>query len=60
MLIFNRWGELIFETHNSEVGWDGYYNGNLMSDGVYVYKIEFIEKENNKSHIETGQLMLIK
>ena len=60
MLIFNRWGELIFESHNSDIGWDGSYNGNLMSDGVYLYKIEFVEKENNKTHIETGQLMLIK
>ena len=60
MLIFNRWGELVFESHNSDIGWDGSYNGNLMSDGVYLYKIEFVEKENNKTHIETGQLMLIK
>lgn len=40
MLIFDRWGELIFETHNKEVGWDGTFRGNLVQDGVYVWKIK--------------------
>lgn len=40
MLIFDRWGELIFESHNKEVGWDGTFQGNLVQDGVYVWKIK--------------------
>ena len=27
MYIFNRWGELVFETHDMSVGWDGSYAG---------------------------------
>jgi large repetitive protein len=39
MLIFNRWGELIFESKEFEIGWDGYYRGQLCKSDVYVWKI---------------------
>ncbi|MFH2141167.1 MAG: PKD domain-containing protein [Bacteroidota bacterium] len=38
MQIFNRWGELIFETNDIKIGWDGYYRGNICQQDVYVYK----------------------
>ena len=37
--IFNRWGELIFESHDVNIGWDGSYNGRLVKEGVYTWKI---------------------
>jgi len=40
MLIFNRWGELIFESNDSNIGWDGYLKGKLCKEDVYVYKIK--------------------
>lgn len=37
--IFNRWGTLIYESHDLKRGWDGYFgNGNLAPQGVYVWK----------------------
>jgi len=37
--IFNRWGVLIYESHDLKRGWDGYFgNGNLAAQGVYVWK----------------------
>lgn len=39
MMIFNRWGQLLFETRNPTQGWDGYFNGRLCQQDVYVYKI---------------------
>jgi len=47
MQIFNRWGELLFETHALEPGWDGTYRGVLCKQDVYVYKIKakFIDGE---------------
>lgn len=41
MLIFDRWGEKIFESSALNEGWDGKYRGTLCKEGVYVYKIEF-------------------
>ncbi|MEE4215350.1 MAG: gliding motility-associated C-terminal domain-containing protein, partial [Bacteroidales bacterium] len=38
--IFNRWGVLIFESNNLNIGWDGYFgDGNLAPQGVYVWKV---------------------
>lgn len=38
--IFNRWGVLIYESRNLNIGWDGYIgNGTLAPQGVYVWKV---------------------
>jgi len=37
--IFNRWGELIYETTNTESGWDGTMGGTKVQDGAYVWKL---------------------
>ena len=39
MIIFNRWGEKMFETTDLSRGWDGNYLGKPAQDGVYVYKM---------------------
>ncbi len=43
MLIYNRWGEIVFETHDTEFGWDGTYLGTsgLVKEGDYIWQIEF-------------------
>jgi len=41
LMIYNRWGELIFKTTDINTGWDGYYqDGTLAPQGVYIYKVE--------------------
>ncbi|MEO8147120.1 MAG: PKD domain-containing protein [Bacteroidia bacterium] len=35
--IYNRWGELVFETNDIHKGWDGYYKGQLQNVETYVY-----------------------
>jgi gliding motility-associated-like protein len=40
LLIFNRWGTLVYEQRSGTPSWDGYYNGEL-TPGVYVYKINY-------------------
>ncbi|TXI88050.1 MAG: T9SS type B sorting domain-containing protein [Crocinitomicaceae bacterium] len=37
--IFNRWGEMIFESNDTNLGWDGTYNGVLVQDGTYTWDI---------------------
>jgi gliding motility-associated-like protein len=39
MMIFNRWGELIFETRDQNVGWDGFINKVKAKQDVYIYKV---------------------
>lgn len=48
LYIFNRWGEILFESHDSNVGWDGTYGDKgLVQDGVYVWQIEVWTLEGN-------------
>jgi len=36
--IYDRWGELIFESNDIKKGWDGYMNGHLCETGVYTWR----------------------
>ncbi len=60
LLIFNRWGEVLFESNNAAVGWDGTYGGSIVQDGTYVWKIEFREKYTDKRIVETGHVILLR
>lgn len=60
LLVFDRWGELIFESHNHEVGWDGTYRGNLVQDEVYVWKLEFKEIMTDKRYNKYGHVTILK
>ena len=60
LLIFNRWGEVLFESRNKEVGWDGIYRGELMQDGVYIWKITFNSPDNEEEFEYVGHVTLIK
>ena len=39
-LIYNRWGELIFESYDPNFSWNGTYNRELVPDDVYVFKCQ--------------------
>ena len=36
-IIYDRWGQKVFETHDLFHGWDGTFNGKKMDTGVFVY-----------------------
>jgi len=61
--IFNRWGEIIFESNDANYGWDGTYgeeSNQIVKTGVYIWKIEFKNKKNDK-HIEVvGHVNLLR
>jgi gliding motility-associated-like protein len=60
LYIFNRWGEIIFESHDATVGWDGTYNGELMQDGTYTWKIDFKSRVNDKKYQAVGHVNLLR
>ncbi len=48
LFIFNRWGELLFESHNKDYGWDGTYGNKMCMPDTYIWKIEYRENAGNK------------
>lgn len=57
--IYNRWGQLLFETTNPENGWDGNYLGEPASEGVYFYIIKALDA-CQKSYNLKGTVQLLK
>ena len=57
--IFNRWGELVFEATSETVIWDGTQGGQPLDPGVYVYYIELICTNDDRS-IRKGNITLLK
>lgn len=39
--VYNRWGDLIFESFNPAIGWDGSYGNKMMQDGIYTYRLKY-------------------
>ena len=62
MWIFDRWGELIFETHNTDIGWNGTYgiNRGLVQDGTYNWKIEFKRSDSDERVMKIGHVNVMR
>lgn len=59
--IFNRWGELIWESFNDETGWDGVYGTDFQAqEGIYTWEITFATKTKNEKQQLTGTLNLLR
>ena len=58
--IFNRWGEVVFETTEVLKGWDGNYRGNMCQDGTYVWSISFKAETSDLVYRYEGHVTLIR
>ncbi len=59
ILIFDRWGNKIFESYDIANGWDGKIGSNLAQEDVYVWKINIVDT-NNKTHKYVGRVTLVR
>ena len=57
--IYDRWGNLVFQTRNPLTGWNGLYKNQEISPGVYVYYIEMSGLSGNRI-TQKGSVMLIR
>ena len=60
LTLFNRWGEIVFESYNASVGWDGTYNNHIAEDGVYSWSIEFGSINSDEKIKTRGHFTLLK
>lgn len=62
LTIFNRWGQIIFESRDPNIGWDGVHGGvgNLTQDGVYVWRIQYKDINVDDRRILTGTVTIVR
>lgn len=60
--VFNRWGEVIFQTSTSPFQWDGYYRGEVCPVGVYTWSIRYRLSQGKQIKLsqKQGSLSLIR
>jgi gliding motility-associated-like protein len=58
--IFNRWGQIIFETNDKTKGWDGKLEGTVLSTGTFVYILKYTESTTGLSQTSKGTVTLIR
>jgi gliding motility-associated-like protein len=59
LAIYNRWGEKLFETQDISIGWDGTYNGKPVSQGVYIYSLDYTSFDDTP-YRQKGTITLLK
>ena len=61
-MIFNRWGDIVFETTDTEDGWIGNVpNGNhYVQDGVYNWRLEVVSSESGEQEVHTGHVTILR
>ena len=57
--VFDRWGNLVYESNDISEGWNGIYNGKLLDPGVFVYYFEAV-CTNGLSVTRQGNVTLMK
>jgi gliding motility-associated-like protein len=59
LLLFNRWGELIFKSMNMDAEWDGTYGAYKAPDGIYTYVVHYKPFSTDTKTL-TGHVTLIR
>jgi gliding motility-associated-like protein len=57
--IYNRWGALVYETHDRLQGWDGNHQGTKQASEVYHYVLD-VEYADNSKYQKKGDITLLR
>ncbi|MEM8523333.1 MAG: PKD domain-containing protein [Bacteroidota bacterium] len=58
-VVYNRWGQKMFETTDKNIGWDGRYKGRDLPPDVFGYYLE-VTCFNGEEYIKKGDVSIIK
>ena len=57
--VFDRWGNLVYHTNDSEDSWNGTIGGKNSSQGVYVYSIHYLDN-TGKQFVKSGDITIVR
>ena len=60
LVIYNRNGEMVYQTKDPQSGWNGYFRGQPQPDGVYIYYSEFFDFVIKQNRTQKGTLVLVR
>lgn len=60
LVVFNRWGQLIWESNNVNGRWNGTYYGAYVPDGVYTWVIDFGMLDTDERRVIRGHVTLLR
>ena len=58
--VFNRLGQLVFQTTDWTIRWDGRVNGHPQSTGVYAWILEYTDRDSGKRIAQKGTTILVR
>jgi gliding motility-associated-like protein len=58
--VFNRWGQLVFQSRNWQEKWDGRINGLIQNNGVYVWMLTYTNRDTGQPVSMKGTVTLIR
>jgi large repetitive protein len=59
LVIYDRWGHVVFETTDQSKGWDGSCKGKQVESGVYGYRISLTDSQGNIIK-KTGNITVVR
>ena len=58
--IFNRWGQLVFQSDDLDIAWNGEYRGSQVPVGTYVYQVKALNVSGDHTIVKNGHVVLIR
>nr|MCU0396303.1 gliding motility-associated C-terminal domain-containing protein [Chitinophagaceae bacterium] len=58
--VYNRYGQLLWETRDWTRKWDGRLNGRPLDTGTYVWMLEYTDGDSGKKVSQKGTTVLIR
>ncbi|MBO9571035.1 MAG: gliding motility-associated C-terminal domain-containing protein, partial [Chitinophagaceae bacterium] len=58
--VYNRFGQIVFETRDWKRKWDGTFNGQPQPTGTYVWTLSYVLRTTGRSYVLKGTSVLIR
>jgi hypothetical protein len=59
-MIFNRWGEKVYETTDVNFQWDGRFKGDLIEPSVLVYVMKIVHLDGYNQKVFKGSITILR